>query len=84
MSWIHDADVAWLIGVHEHEGVRYFFKEPFERLLWWMSLPAMLEIAAAPQPDPEKLRLLERELASRMDAAKQAGYRVEEMLDTTV
>ena len=84
MSWIHDPDVAWLIGVHEHEGTRYFFKEAFERLLWWMSLPALLEIAAAPPPDAQKIRALERELTSRMEAAKQAGYRVEEMLDTTV
>ena len=84
LSWIHDPDVAWLIGVHEHEGVRYFFQEPFERLLWWMSLRALLDLAAMPTPEPRQVRELERELTSRIEAARQAGYRVEAMLDTTV
>jgi hypothetical protein len=84
MSWIHDPDVAWLISVHEHEGVRYFVKEPYERLLWWMSLRALLEIASAPEPDSQKIRALEQELTARIEAARQAGYRVEQMLDTTV
>ena len=84
MSWIHDPDVAWLIGVHEHEGVRYFVKEPYERLLWWMSLRALLEIASATETDEQKVRALEQELTVRIEAARQAGYRVEQMLDTTV
>ena len=32
-SWLHDPDMAWLIGVHSYEGVRYFNKELFEQLL---------------------------------------------------
>jgi glycosidase len=84
MSWIHDPDVAWLVGVHEHEGVRYLVKEPFERLMWWMSLRTLLEIASAPQPDPKKVRALEQELNSRIEAARQAGYRLEQMLDSIV
>jgi hypothetical protein len=84
MSWIHDPDVAWLVGVHEHEGVRYLVKEPFERLMWWMSLRTLLEIASAPQPDPKKVRALEQELTSRIEAARQAGYRLEQMLDSIV
>jgi glycosidase len=47
-SWIHDPDVAWVIGVHEHEGVSYLVKEHLERLLWWMALRDLLEIAATP------------------------------------
>jgi len=84
MSWIHDPDVGWLIGVHEHEGVRYLVKEPFERLLWWMSLPALIEIAGAAEPDAKKVAALERELNARLEAARQAGYRVEEILDSMV
>ncbi|MBZ5647344.1 MAG: alpha-amylase [Acidobacteriia bacterium] len=80
-SWVHDPDVAWLIGVHEHEGVRYFNKEAFERLLWWMALPAMLRIASTPTPDLGRLRELERELQVRTRAAADAGYRVEVLLE---
>ena len=80
-SWVHDPDVAWLIGVHEYEGVRYFNKEAFERLLWWMALPALLEIASAPEGAAQRLKELERELQSRLNAAAAAGYRVESLLE---
>ena len=44
-SWLHDPDVAWLIGVHRYQDAQYFVKEPFERFLWWMTLPALLRMA---------------------------------------
>ena len=81
-SWIHDPDVAWLIGVHEWQGERFFNKESFQQLLWWMSLPLLLDIAASEEPDPQKLANIERELASRINAAEQSGYRVEALLNT--
>jgi hypothetical protein len=81
-AWVHDPDVAWAIGVHEHEGVRYFVQEPFERLLWWLALPALLTLAAERTPDPDVLRDLERQIARRAEAARVAGYRVESLLDS--
>ena len=82
LSWLHDPDVAWLIGVHEWEGVRYFVKEDYERLLWWMALPALLAMAGAPRPDVEAIRDLENDLESRMRAAQESGYRVEALIDS--
>ena len=79
-SWLHDPDVAWLIGVHEWEGVRYFNREAFERLLWWMSLRALLKIASDASPNPAKIAALEKEIQSRLKAAADAGYRVEALL----
>jgi hypothetical protein len=76
-SWLHDPDIAWLVGLHEYEGVRYIVKEPFERLLWWMALPQLLSLAAAGEPDPVAVRLLEEQLHSRMAAAAATGYQVE-------
>ncbi len=81
LSWVHDPDVAWLIGVNEYEGVRYFNKEAFERLLWWMALPTLLEVASAPEKESARLNLVERELQSRVRAAAEAGYRVEALLE---
>jgi hypothetical protein len=97
-SWIHDPDVAWVIGVHEHEGVSYLVKEHLERLLWWMALRDLLEIAAAPGsparagfardgveapgPEPERLGLIEEAISERMNAAKRGGYRVEALDET--
>lgn len=66
-----------MTGVNEYEGVRYFVREPFEGLVWWMALPALLTLAAGPSPSPEAVAALEREIAARMHAAAAVGYRVE-------
>ncbi len=80
--WLDDPDVAWLIGKHEHQGAHYFRKEPFERMVWWMALRALLAIAATPRPDLEAARTLERSLTERLRAAEAAGWRVEAFLES--
>jgi hypothetical protein len=80
-SWVHDPDVAWMIGVHEWDSVRYFVKEPYERLLWWMALPALVRLARGPQPEREKVRALEQQIEARLRVAAQGGYRVEALFE---
>jgi len=82
-SWVHDPDVAWAIGVHKHEEVSYLVKEQFERLLWWMNLRALLEIAKTQPLDLERLSLLQKQIQTRMRVAEDAGYRVE-MLEQAI
>ena len=72
----NDPDAAWLVGVNEYDGHRYFVKEPFERLAWWMSLPALLTLAAEKSPSEDAVRRVEREIAERLRAAEDAGYRM--------
>src|SRR5215469_1239486 len=83
LSWLRDPEVGWLIGVHEYEGVRYLVREPFERLMWWMSLRALLDLAAQETPDPDAIERLEHNLLARITAAENAGYKLEALLDTT-
>jgi hypothetical protein len=61
--------------------VRYLVREPFERLLWWMALRSLLDLASEKQPDPESIEALERGLRARIHAAEHAGYQVEALLD---
>ena len=75
-SWLHDPEVAWLINVHEYQGVRYFNKEMYECLLWWMALPALTLIAEAEQPSQRAIARLEHEIQSRIDAAAAVGYQI--------
>jgi glycosidase len=82
-AWLDDPDVAWLIDKHEFEGAHFFRKEPFERMTWWMALPALLAIAATPHPDVEAARALERTLTERLRVAEAAGWRVEAFLEPT-
>jgi glycosidase len=75
LDWLRDPDAAWLTGVHEYEGVQYFVKEPFERLVWWMALPALLQLAADASQSPDGVRALARSIAACMDGAAAVGYR---------
>jgi glycosidase len=48
-----DGDARWLLQVNESDGEEYFNKELHEQMLWWVQLPALLELAAqAPVPEP--------------------------------
>jgi hypothetical protein len=76
LGWIEDPDAAWLTGTNEYEGVRYFVREPFAALVWWMALPALLQLAAEASPSPEGVRALERSIAAYLDAAAAVGYRM--------
>ncbi|MBI5709787.1 MAG: alpha-amylase [Candidatus Eisenbacteria bacterium] len=76
-AWLDDADVLWLIGAHEHEGVQYVVREPYECTLWWMSLRALLRNAAQPRPDAGALRAIERGIAARLAEAEAGGWRLE-------
>jgi glycosidase len=76
LDWIRDPDAAWLTGVNEYQGVRYFVKEPFERLVWWRALPALLDLAADASPSPQAIRMLESDIAASCEAAAAAGYRL--------
>ncbi len=76
LDWLRDPDAAWLTGVHEYQGVRYFVKEPFERLVWWMALGKLLDLAVDASPAPQALRALERDIAAAVAAAAAVGYRL--------
>ncbi|HEX5435379.1 MAG TPA: alpha-amylase family glycosyl hydrolase, partial [Candidatus Angelobacter sp.] len=81
-SWIHDPDVAWVMGVHQYEGVTYVVREQFERLLGWMALRGMLDASLAQPPDAEKISALAEEIQARASAMDKAGYQVEALEET--
>ena len=38
-------------GVHEARGYTYFVKESYDELIWWLQLPALIELAGEAVPD---------------------------------
>ncbi len=79
-----DSDVAWLTGLHEAQGHRYFNKEAHEQLLWWLRLPELMTAAekdpAAKYPGTRKaLRASALEIETALDAAAASGYRLNVM-----
>ena len=81
-SWLHDPDVAWLIGVHSYESVRYFNKELFEQLLWWMALPALVRLGQQSKTDPKRIEALEKQIEVRIRAAAESKFQVESLFET--
>ncbi len=89
-AFFEDSDVAWLTGVHSHEGVEYLRQEGLETMLCWIALPELMRIAAlagtpeSTEESAQKSRLalaaLEANLARVTEAALVAGYRLDKLL----
>jgi len=71
--------VRWLIGAHDHDGVTWFGREHYLRLIWWMSL-ADLMAAAHPKPDLARTRAIGERIAELAREAEASGYRLDRML----
>jgi glycosidase len=72
-----DADVVWLTGVHDAGGKRYLVREPYEELLWWLKLPALLRLAGEITPSRAGAEALGAEVEKALDESATAGYRVD-------
>ncbi len=83
--WL-DPDVRWLCGVHESEGHFYLIRERYEELLWWLLLPALLNLAGeeglSGQAAPRRaaVKELSNTVNSVLASAEAAGYRVNALL----
>ena len=83
-SFWYDADVRWLAGVNQSQGVDYFNKEQFEELLTWLQIPVLVEIARTarlPASVPTAaIQAVESCVAATRFAADAAGYKLETYL----
>ena len=72
-----DPDVRWLTGMHDAEGKSYLVREPYEELLWWLKLPALLDVGREAAPKREAAQKIAADVAKALDRAATAGYRVD-------
>jgi hypothetical protein len=83
-SLLSDSEVQQLLGVNRYQGILWFNKQSFERLLWWLLLAAIMLSSDATRPAEE----VAAEIAAcyrtvrrlRLDATA-AGYQVEKLLN---
>ncbi|HTB96341.1 MAG TPA: alpha-amylase family glycosyl hydrolase [Terracidiphilus sp.] len=75
----HDPDVRWLAGVHAAEGHEYLVREPYEELLWWLQIPALLRLAGTASPDRAAAPVIRDKVQTALDAAAAAGYRLDRL-----
>jgi hypothetical protein len=72
-----DPDVRWLTGAHQADGHSYLVREPYEEMLWWLLMPALLRIAAEPTLNrPAIVRIGER-VDEALASAEAAGYQID-------
>jgi hypothetical protein len=76
----HDPDVRWLTGLHEAEGHNYLVKEPYEELLWWLQLPALLRLAGESSPQRTEAEAISSSVDESVAAVAAAGYRADRLL----
>ena len=74
-AW-EDGDLRWLTGVNEHLGATYFNKESHEQMVWWYSLPELLQSTAQAPLDPREVETLEAQIAVALAGAAKAGYQL--------
>ena len=84
-SLLRDGEIQQVLGVNRYQGVLWFSKEAYERLLWWMLLVAVVAIGADSDRTAAQVA---GEIAAcygtvkhLREAAEQAGYQVERLLE---
>ncbi len=81
---LQDDEVQQFLQVNRYQGVLWFNKEAFERLLWWLLLLAAVQIGADPRRPAAGVVadvLAGYEIVGQLQrAAEQSGYQVEKLL----
>jgi hypothetical protein len=82
---LRDSEMQQLLGVNRYQGVLWFNKQSFERLLWWLLLLAAVMISADPARTSSEVA---EEIAACYDtvrrlraAAVESSYQVEKLLE---
>jgi hypothetical protein len=76
----HDPDVRWLTGTHHADGHDYLVREPFEELLWWIQLPALLKLAGDSAPNKDAASAISTSVKEALAEVAAARYRVDQLL----
>jgi hypothetical protein len=59
----------------------YLVREPFEELLWWIQLPALMRLAGATAPPQADAKTMAAQIDSALAALEKAGYRLDAILE---
>jgi glycosidase len=85
LSLLKDREVQHFLQVNRYQDVLWFNQEAFDRLLWWLMVPAVVEATVdAARPAPE----VAEKISDRYDiiqklhqAEEESGYQVEKLLE---
>jgi len=75
-----DPDVQRLLRVNRHQGVLWYNREAFEKLLWWLSTTEAI-LAAPAGERPSEAAEREAVLLALRRASDAAGYQVARLVE---
>jgi hypothetical protein len=75
-----DPDVRWLTGLHDAGEYSYLVQEPFEEMLWWLQMPALLALAGKPSPKKSDVQAISARIQESLAEAQRAGYGLQRLL----
>ncbi len=82
---LQDREVQQLLGVNRYQGVLWFSKDAFERLLWWMLLLAVVRLTAdrsrTPREATQAIGACYAIVSDLRAAAESSGYQIEKLLE---
>jgi glycosidase len=76
-----DSDVCWLTGAHVAGEHTYIVREPYEQLLWWLSLPRLLRLAESAEPHRADAAMVLDDVNRALVGLETAGYKLDELLE---
>jgi hypothetical protein len=76
-----DPDVRWLSGLHDAGEYSYLVQEPFEELLWWLQMPALLRLAGQASTSKADVQDVSKGIQESLAEAKRAMYRLQNLLE---
>jgi glycosidase len=76
-----DPDICWLTGAHVSGDHTYVVREPYEQLLWWLSLPRLLRLAESPAPQRADAAIILDDVNKALAALETANYKLDQLLE---
>ncbi|HVN56385.1 MAG TPA: alpha-amylase family glycosyl hydrolase [Anaerolineaceae bacterium] len=87
-NWLEQGEIQKFLGINRYKDILWYNKESFDRLLWWMMLLSVIQIAG--DPNQSSVQIVEQfitcfELIERFkEAEENSGYQVRRLLGSLI
>jgi hypothetical protein len=84
-AWLKDAEAQQYLGINRFNGVLWYNKETFTKLLHWIFTLAVVEIIHTEKPEkvPQAVIAVYEIIKDLQEADEVSGYQVEALLEAT-
>ena len=84
-EWLSDEYIQRYLGVNRHKGILWFRKEAYEKLIWWMSVVAVIQsitnVNASAASFVEQVLDIDAITQTLLSAEEESQYQVAKLLE---